>query len=604
MKFFGYSIILLILCVSCAQPRSLTGGEKDVTPPVILKQEPPNYTTNFKSSQQIRIYFDEYVALDNPSENFLISPPLKKPPEYTLKGKSLIINLNNELAENTTYIITCNQGIKDLTEGNPLPLTTYVFSTGDYIDSLSLIGTVKNAFTMLPEEKIGVMLYKHDEDSALLRDLPRYYVTTDKDGKFKFTNIAEGEYQLYALLDKNRNYLFDQKDEKVAFATDLVQSIYIQPVTNKTDTVQKDIVLTDSTQIDSVPIQEEDTTQIDVTQINTIQSDTILADSMLAPVVDYAANTLMLFEEQDTTTRFIRRDFKGNYKHEFVFKNEIQGLKLNQISNLDTIVTYLIEYNKTKDTISVFFTSILNNDVDFELFANDQLLDTLSFNPAQISTSTRRLSQKTDSATANYLTYTEINKGELNKYPEILFASPVWIFDLTKCTLIEERKNESDTLPVECYFTDSINRSLAFKYPFKEKTNYTILCPDSVFFSYFGNCNDSITIKFTMKSSKDYGSIRVAYQFYEENNFIVQLMTENLNVVQEDFIRFNKSITYNYLQAGKYRIRVIVDANNNKRWDSGDFLSRQQPEKIIYFEKTLDLAPNWKIEETFDVVIE
>jgi len=581
---FTYSLFLLLF-FSCAQPLgSLTGGEKDVTPPTILKQEPPNYTTQFKA-HQIRIFFDEYVVLDNPSENFLISPPLKNQPEYILKGKSLVIKLNNELHENTTYIITCNQGIKDLTEGNFLPLTTFVFSTGDYIDSMSLIGTVKNAFTMTPEEKIGVMLYKYDEDSALLRDLPYYYTTTDKDGKFMFTNVADGEYQLYALLDKNKNYLFDQKNEKVAFFNNLVRPIYIVPTTNQTDSIQINEIQKDSLQ---TKIAESDSTQ---------------SDSTLTPSANYTANTLYLFEEQDTTTRYMKREFKGNYRHDFIFKNEIRNFKLNQISDLDTVITYLTEYNSTKDTISVFLTSFSNKQIDFELFANDQLLDTITFDPSQKATSSRRAALKADTA-AKYLTYTEITKGELHILPAIQFALPIQTFDLTKCTLIEERKNEIDTIHIDCYFADSINRILTFKYPFKEKTNYTILCPDSVFYSYFGTCNDSIAIQFTTKSSKDYGAIRIAYQFYEENNFIVQLLSEKLDVIQEDFIRFNKRITYNYLPAGKYRVRVIVDANNNKRWDSGNFQSRQQPEKIIYFEKILDLPPNWKMEETFDVVIE
>jgi uncharacterized protein (DUF2141 family) len=559
------------------------GGEQDVTPPTILKQEPPNNTTRFNASQ-IRIYFDEYVVLDNPNENFLISPPLKNQPEYTLKGKSLVIKLNNELQENTTYIIFCNQGIKDLTEGNFLPLTNFVFSTGDYIDSMSLVGTIKNAFTMMSEEKIGVLLYKQDKDSALLKDLPYYYTTSGKDGKFMFTNIANGEYQLYALLDKNKNYLFDQKDEKIAFSSVLVQPIYIPPTINKTDTLQTDL------------------TQTTIKQVDTLQTDSTQNDSTLISTIDYAANTLYLFEEQDTTTRFIRREFKENFRHDFVFKNEIRNFKLNQISDLDTIITYLTEYNNTKDTISVFLTAISRKQVDFELFANDQLLDTITFDPSQKENTSRRTAKKADTL-PNYLTYTEITKGELNKNPAIKFVLPVQTFDLTKCTLIEERKNDTLFLPIDCYFTDNVNRILEFKYPFKEKTNYTILCTDSVFYSYFGNCNDSISIKFTTKSSKDYGDIRIAYQFYEENNFIVQLLSENLDVIREDFIKFNKNITYSHLPAGKYRVRVIVDANNNKRWDSGDFFLRQQPEKIIYFEKTLDLAPNWKIEETFEVVI-
>ncbi len=563
----------MLLFASCAQQATLTGGEKDVTPPVILNQEPPNNTTKFNASQ-IHLYFDEYVQLANPSESFLVSPPLKNQPEYTLKGKSLIININNQLEENTTYIITCNQGIKDLTEGNFLPLTTVIFSTGDYIDSLSLAGKVKDALTLLPEEKVGVLLYKQHEDSALLRDLPYYYTTADKEGKFLFSNIAQGEYQLYALVDKNKNYLFDQSDEKVAFSTKLVKPIYI-PVHNDT---------TDSS--------------------DTVDTTSDQQDSVIVPRIDYSENTLLLFQEQDTTIRFLKREFKGNYRHDFIFKNGINDFKLNQISNLDTVINYLTEYNKTKDTISVFMTTISHDLVDFELLANDKILDTISFNPSQVSAfSSKRLSQKTDTV-ANYLKYTEVTKGELNRDPNILFAFPVDRFDLTKCILIEERKNGNDTLSIECYFADSIRRSLAFKYPFKEKTKYTILCPDSTFWSYYGSCNDTIEISFTTKSSKDYGSIRINYQFYEQTNYILQLLSEKLNVIQEDFTTYNKNITYNYLRPGKYRVRVILDANDNKRWDSGNYNLRQQPEEVIYFEKTIELTANWKIEETFDVVFE
>jgi len=581
IRLLSYSIIGLLLA-SCAQQVALTGGEQDVTPPGILKQEPPNYTTGFKE-KSVRIYFDEYIELVNPSETFLISPPLKQQPEYMLRGKSLVITLNNELEENTTYIITCDNGIKDLREGNFLPLTTLVYSTGDYIDSLSLVGTVRDAFTLAEQEKIGVLLHRQDEDSVMLKNLPYYYTTTNKQGNFTFTNIAEGEYQLYALLDKNRNYIFDQSDEKIAFCDELVKPIYIPPIVNETDTTK-----VDSTDINTL---ETDFPQIDSTE----------QDSTNTPRIDYSKNTLMLFTEQDTTLRFLKREFKGNYRHEFAFKNEISDFRLNQVSNLDTIVNYLTEYNKTNDTISIYLTSICESMVDFELYANERLLDTISFNPSQKGSSRRAL-KKADTA-VNYLTYTVVTKGELHKHPCILFASPVDVFDLTQCILVEEQKDQSDTLSIECYFTDSNRRSLAFKYPFKEKTKYSILCRDSVFFSHHGAFNDSMKIDFTTKSSKDYGAIRISYQFYEGNNFIVQLLTDKLDVVQEDFLTFNKTINYNHLSGGKYRLRVIVDDNNNKKWDTGNFNARQQPEKIIYFDKVIDPQPNWKIEETFEVIV-
>jgi hypothetical protein len=581
-----------VILISCAQQTPLTGGDKDIIPPLILEQEPPNYTTQFNATQ-IRIYFDEYVELVNPSETFLISPPLPLFPEYTLKGKSLVISLNNELKENTTYIISCNQGIKDLTEGNFLPATTLVYSTGDYIDSLSLGGIVIDAYTLLPEEKAGVMLYKQNEDSALLKNLPYYYTTTRKDGTFLFSNIAEGDYQLYALVDKNRNYLFDQSDEKVAFSNNTVKPAYI-PVPAE-QTLSSDTVFIQDTTHKHDAIHKHDTTHL-------LDTATI-EDSVDVFKIDYAQNTLLLFTEQDTTTRFIRREFKGNYKHNFIFKNPITDFKLIQISNTDTAINYLTEYNPKKDTVSIFITTFSRNQIDFELYANLQLIDTISFDPSQKETSTRAASKQTDTL-PNYLTYQEVTKGELHKYPAILFTSPVQLFDSTRCTLIEERKNETDTLPLKCYFTDSLRRLLTFEYPYMEKTKYTVLCPDSVFWAYDGTCNDSITMEFTTKSIKDYGSIQIKYQFYEENNFILQLLSEQKKLIQEDFATFNTTITYNYLRQGKYTVRVIVDDNNNKQWDSGNFNLRQQPEQVIYFEKIIDLPPNWKIEETFDVLMQ
>ena len=43
------------------------------------------------------------------------------------------------------------------------------------------------------------------------------------------------------------------------------------------------------------------------------------------------------------------------------------------------------------------------------------------------------------------------------------------------------------------------------------------------------------------------------------------------------------------------------DGNNNQKWDAGNYVQRLQPERVFYFEKTLEVMPNWKIEETFSV---
>lgn len=575
-SYFYRTIILLLLVSSCAQQAMLTGGDKDVTPPMILKQEPPNYSIHF-NAKRIRIYFDEYIQLNNPSETFSVSPPMKNQLEYNLKGKSLIIDIKDTLKKNTTYIINYSEGIKDLTEGNPLPLTSFVFSTGSYVDSLSFFGSVKDAFTLSPVEKVTVLLFQHNEDSTLLRDEYYYYTVTDNHGHFRFSNLASGKYHLCALNDKNRNFIFDQTDESIAFFSDLVEPVYI-PVPAK----------------DTLSVLDADTT--------------IIQDSIPAFSLDYEKYILWMFEEQDTTLRFLRREFKSDYRHDFIFKNPIRNFKLNQISHLDTAISYLTRYNKSKDTISIYLTSISHDLIDFELFANGQLLDTITFNPSQkgnTGSGRRRGAARTATDTTKvFLTYKLISKGELHKDPCIEFSYPVQSYDLNKFLLVEHLKNRIDTIPVESYFTDSLKMQLAFRYPFKEKTQYEILSPDSIFCSYFSFCNDSIKINFTTKSQKDYVSLRINYEFYEKNNFIVQLLNEKSNVLQEDFLSLDEGITYIYLNPGKYRIRVIEDTNNNKKWDSGKYTIRRQPEKVFYFDKPIDIPANWKIEETFKVGVE
>ena len=572
---FYWAIGLLLLVSSCAQQATLTGGDKDVAPPVILKQEPVNHSTKF-TAKRIQIYFDEFVELNNPSETFQVSPPMNTPPEYSLKGKSLVIDIKDTLRENTTYIINCSDGIKDLTEGNLLPFTSFIFSTGDYIDSMGFAGCVKDAFSLSSVEKAAVLLFRQNADSTLLKDTFYYYTVTDKLGHFRFSNLAPGQYHICALVDKNRNFIFDQNDETIAFCSDWIESVYI-PVPVK-DTISSS---------DSLSVSDT----------------TTIKDRIPAFKIDYEANTLWMFGESDTALRFLRREFKSNYRHEFIFKNPIEDFRLNQISHLDTAITYLTHYNKTKDTISIYLTSVSNNQIEFELFANQILLDTITFNPSQKGTTGggRRGSRQTEDTTKIFLTYKTLSKGELHQDPCIEFSQPVQSYDLSNCWLVESSKDKKDTLPITAYFADSLKTQLAFKYPFKEKTQYEILCSDSVFNSYFGLCNDSIKIDFTTKSQKDYGSLKIGYQFRKNNYYIVQLLDDKSNVLQENFLSSDRAITYTYLAPGKYRIRAIEDTNNNNKWDSGKYTTRQQPEKVFYFEKTIDIPANWKVEEIFEV---
>ncbi len=147
---------------------------------------------------------------------------MENAPEILVKGKKLIIKLKSELTSNTTYSLNFGNAISDITENNVFPNYKYVFSTGDYIDSLSYAGSVINAFDRTPKENIYVLLYDLFQDSIPLKELPRYVALTNKKGEFSITNIANGDYKLFAINDINSNYLFDLPNEEIGFNSDKI----------------------------------------------------------------------------------------------------------------------------------------------------------------------------------------------------------------------------------------------------------------------------------------------------------------------------------------------------------------------------------------------
>ncbi|GAB5555853.1 MAG: Ig-like domain-containing protein [Schleiferiaceae bacterium] len=209
---------MLLLLGACALQKAPTGGEDDVTPPEVLVTAPPNFSTKF-NSQEIFITFDEYVQVQNFSSQVIVSPPLKKKPEYTLKGRTLILTLEDTLLENTTYTFSFGTAISDITEGNVQSNFKYVVSTGEFLDSMTLAGNITDAYSGAPIEGALALIYPEDApDSAIFNDLPLYYAVTKENGDFLIENIKDGRYRGFALEDKDNNYLLSSPLEKAGFS--------------------------------------------------------------------------------------------------------------------------------------------------------------------------------------------------------------------------------------------------------------------------------------------------------------------------------------------------------------------------------------------------
>ncbi|MGJ8660528.1 MAG: Ig-like domain-containing protein [Bacteroidota bacterium] len=213
---FGIVLILFLLS-ACAQVGILGGGPKDedAPKPVLEKMSPKNGATSYHGKELV-IPFDEFIKLNNPSENIIVVPPNIKP-FAKIKKKSLVITWDEELAPNTTYAFYLNRAIQDTKENND-SLMTFVFSTGDYIDSMTAQFYVREAFGNKPQKKWLVGLYENYSDTIR----PNYFAESVDDGQADLSYLKPGTYDVVAFLDKN-NDLKHQPDEQIGFKSKSVE---------------------------------------------------------------------------------------------------------------------------------------------------------------------------------------------------------------------------------------------------------------------------------------------------------------------------------------------------------------------------------------------
>lgn len=227
-KHFKYiPFLLLIFFMSCAKRGSITGGLKDTIAPTLKSSFPENYSTKFQGNK-IKLVFDENIKLKNLNKQLIISPPMKNELLIlpTTATKTLTITINDTLQPNTTYSLNFGQSISDNNEGNPYNQFKYVFSTGDYIDSLALGGRIKDAYEKEAASFVSIMLYEANEkfnDSTVYKENPRYITNTlDSLKTFRLENLKAGNYFLVAMKDNNSNNKFNPKSDQIAFNKQIV----------------------------------------------------------------------------------------------------------------------------------------------------------------------------------------------------------------------------------------------------------------------------------------------------------------------------------------------------------------------------------------------
>ena len=156
-----------------------------------------------------------------------------------------------------------------------------------------------------------------------------------------------------------------------------------------------------------------------------------------------------------------------------------------------------------------------------------------------------------------------------------------------------------DTLEVNENFTLGQDSSSMYRmimgFTPEELTDYKIQILDNAITDIYGETNDTTVLSFKTQAEDYYGVLSVHINNVHEQ-VIVQLLNEEEKILKQDFIESDQTIRYPYLTPKKYLLKAIIDRNGNGKWDTGNYLKKIQPERVIYFKSELNVRANWEIE--------
>nr|WP_293460206.1 Ig-like domain-containing domain [Prevotella sp.] len=573
------------------------GGWFDETPPKVIGASPADGAVNV-NQKKINIYFDEFIKLDNPSEKVVVSPPQLEQPEIKGAGRRIQISLVDSLKANTTYTIDFSDAISDNNEGNPMGNYTYSFSTGAAIDTMEVSGHVLESENLEPVKGILVGLYADHADSAF-RTKPMLRVSrTDSRGRFVIKGLAPGSYRIYALQDQDGDYKFSQKSEKIAFSHDIIVP------SCKPDVRQ------DTTWVDSLHIKSID--QVDYIHF---LPDNIVLRAFTEPLTD----RFFLKAERQKANSFTLFFSYGDS-----ILPQIKGL------NFDAENAFLVEASEKKDTITYWLK-------DTALVNQDTLLMDITY---RMTDSTGVLVNKTDSAQeilskepyakrmknmekelAAWTKKQEKKKKKGEPYDSVMEVKPLDV-QLSVSSQFDPDQNvifsfptplaKVDTAAIHLYakhdtlwyrapmeFLPLENRKYELRGEWRPDIEYSLEVDSAAFEDIYGLASKPIKQGFKVNSLDTYGTLLVNITSLHDLPLIVQLLDAQDKVVKETKT-VNGVAEFYYLKPQKYYMRLIVDRNNNGKWDTGNYASDQQAEEVYYYPEAIECKTKWDLTESWD----
>lgn len=558
LYIFGV-IFSAIFSGGCANRMAPTGGDKDTLNPYITTSFPKNLSKQFKGNIII-LEFNEWVKEKELSKNLLITPPLKDY-SYTFKKNRLTLSLKEPLKENTTYNINFRQGIVDITEGNlayqdttKLSFPRLAFSTGEVLDSAKISGKVKYLLTNKPAKDAIIGLYPANDTLIPQKHPPYYYALADENGVFSIQNIKADKYRLYAWDDKNTNQTY-QEPEQIGFLPEILD-------------------LQTKNQVDSInfSLSKEDHTAPEINKQYNLNK-------------GYSVE----YSEGLTEISFLEKE---NQKINFAYnlnpdKKTIQFF--NQFAVKDTIIAYISVKDSTgnlkKDTLKFAFSTEKSKDEERK---------------ERKENNNKKKGNKNKAPKYTWLPKVESPTNGIENELEFVinFDKPVAYMDTARIYI----RMDKDTL--RKYYINTFGEWNSYKDQYKVKItksrlinfkeSINVIADSVAFVSIEKDTSQKFTQTLSRKNPANYASISGKVNT-KEKSYIIQLLDAGNKVLKE--IKNAKKFQFDFLGAGTYQMRVIIDENQNGKWDGSEVKDFKPAEKMFF----LNLQNGGKLKERWEM---
>ncbi|MCI0750387.1 MAG: Ig-like domain-containing protein [Flammeovirgaceae bacterium] len=529
---------VFLLMAACAKQTMPGGGPKDEKAPELVSSIPANQSVNFKGSK-LELVFNEWIFLKNPKEQIIITPRVSENYKVTSKKNKLTLEFEEPWQDSTTYTINFRDAVQDNTdEKNTAANLSFAFSSGPYIDSLKIEGTIIELLKNKPVEEATVALVQAADTFDIYKHKPEWLTRTDKSGNYTIENLKPGTYLLYAFTDKNRNSVVDSKSEQHGFISE--------------------------------PIQ---------------------LDSSLSGI------NIELFNLDTRPLKLVSSKPFGTF-YNIRFSKSLDNYSVTGINEQN--LTHC--YGEDASQVRIYNTLQLKDSLAFSISALDSVgnkIDTLlylKFNPDGKKENFTASIQNTQ---LNHSTNTFEASIKLNKPISTLGYDSLFIkLDSAIQIPIQQESVSIDTKTSILKINQLINPALLAPKP-ERKTTFKkdfVLGVGSVI-SIESDTAKRATVQPRKIDRESTAILTVDVDCGQP--FIVQVLDKQFKEIKR--VASTKKIIFDFLPAGEYLIALTIDANNNGRWDPGLFTSRTQPEKLIFYKNekgqpTVTLKANWEVD--------